>query len=211
MIRNAMTDPAKQDAWRSFGTEPVRYVHPVRFAESLGLGVSLELAARLRAEPRLQERLSAQLVGHAALPPWADDEPADPRDRTIALLSSTELEKLVRIAGAIVWAHQLARYVRREEVAELREHLGEDVLRFALAHRDLSLRRDHVADRGAQWVALQEDGWRCFRAWCDAQPPAIGRRALLKCDPARTAEPLPEDLQRAGPQILRCAAERNGA
>ncbi|MFC7399045.1 SctK family type III secretion system sorting platform protein [Chelatococcus sp. GCM10030263] len=211
MTSAAMADPVTQDAWRIFGTEPVRHAHPAWLAASLSPGVTLGICARLSAEPRFHDRLSAQLAAHAALPPWGEIEPDNPLDREIALVSRDALEELVTAAGAVIWADALARRVRREEAAAVRDRLGEDVVRFALANRELAIPGRPVEDIDELCGQIGEDGWRCYAAWCAAQPPAIGKRAVMKCDPVRVSATLPEPLRKAGPAIIRRAAQRTAA
>jgi hypothetical protein len=211
MTGAAMIDPAIDDAWRIFGTEPVRYAHPAWLVASLGPGLTLEICARLSAEPRFHDRLSAQLAAHAALPPWEEHEPDDPLDREIALASGEALVELVTAAGAVIWADALARRVRRDDAAAVRDHLGEDVVRFALVNRELAIPTRPIEAIDELCDEIGEDGWRCYGAWCAAQPPAIGRRAVMKCDPVRISAPLPEPLRKAGPTVMRRVAGRTTA
>ena len=115
--------------------------------------------------------------------------------------------EIARRSGAIFWSAAIAKAILASEWAALHEQLGEELHRFALAHRDLAgppRSIEPIAEVGARIV---RDGWLCLGAWCHAQSTAVGARVLLKLAPDHGIDWAPErPFADLGPNIVRRAA-----
>jgi hypothetical protein len=201
------TDPV----WRAFLAEPASYIHPSRLIGALNNQLSAELCDSLRNCERLQGRLSAVIASRAALPDRAHTDVVDPQYRDIATASADELAAIISRSGAVYWASAMAGAVRGQHVAALEGALGAELCRFAVKHRELAGPAQPLEPYETLRERVVVDGWRCYEAWCDAVPPAIGARARLK-SPAGEDEGGPGDpfFAKVGPAIIRRAAMQGG-
>jgi hypothetical protein len=203
-----MSTPQKSEvsAWRSFMLTPGRYAGPAHIQNCFNGAISAELAAKLVACPRVEDRLSNLLFARYRLSRWLDLEACPERDRAIALLPQAEFAGIAQRAGAIYWGASLATAVFGSEVAALQRQLGEGLYQFALANRSLSgplqsLRPFETLD--AKFLA---DGWRCLEGWRRSQQRAVADRILLKLPTDYEAGgPLDRVFVEKGPEIVRCA------
>jgi hypothetical protein len=194
------------DAWRAFVDEPVGYMHPSRLASAMGGELSPELSVSLARCGRLNGRLSALIAERMRLPALADDTVIDAQDQAIAMAPAGELIGIALRAGAIFWSGAMANAVRGEHVAALESALGADLCRLAIKNRDLAGPERPLEPFDTLSERVIVDGWRCYAAWCDAVPPAIGMRARLKTaegDLDRAAE---KPFAQIGPAIIRRVA-----
>ncbi len=193
--------------WGTLMRQSAVYIDAARLAACFDDEFSPELAERLRGASRLQGRLSDLISKRYALAaPVAEDAITD-IDRRISLSPVERLVDLIRRAGAIYWANAIANVVLAEEVRWLHEQLGEALCAFALANRDLS-RSGEVLEplKGASERAI-EDGKRCFAAWCQSLPVAVGARVWLKLPTTWELDGgLAEPFAEIGPSIVRRAS-----
>ncbi len=198
-------------AWRVFLAEPASYIHPSRLIAALNDELSADLCDSLRNCERLQGRLSGVIASRAALPDPAHTDVVDPQDRHVATASADELAAIIAGAGAVYWASAMAGAVRGQHVAALEGALGPELCRFAVKHRELAGPAQPLEPYETLRERVIADGWRCYEAWCDAVPPAIGARARLKSpaggDEGRGADPF---FAKVGPGIIRRAAMQGG-
>jgi hypothetical protein len=201
--------PQKNEAaaWRSFMLTPGRYAEPAHIRNCFNGAISAELAAKLVACARIEDRLSNLLVARYRLSRWLDLEVCPPKDRTIALLPQAEFAGVARRAGAIYWGSSLATAVFGSEVSALQRQFGEELYRFALAHRDLAGPIQNLRPFEALDEKFLADGWRCFEGWRRSQQRAVAERVLLKLPPGYEADaPLDGAFIKNGPEIVRCAS-----
>lgn len=193
--------------WRAFLEKPVSYIHTSRLTGALNDELSAELCDSLRNCERLQGRLSAVIAGRAALPDLAPTDIVDPQDRSIAVASADELAAIISHAGAVCWAGAMAGAVRGQHVAALEGALGAELCRFAVKHRELAGPAQPLEPYETLRERVMADGWRCYEAWCDAVPPAIGARARLKSPAGRDESGRGDPFfAKVGPAIVRRAA-----
>jgi YOP proteins translocation protein K (YscK) len=194
-------------AWRSFMLTPGRYAEPAHIRNCFNSAISAQLAAKLAACARIEDRLSSLLIARHNLSGWLDLEACPQKDRAIALLPQDELNGAARRAGAIYWSGSFATAVFGSEVAGLQRQLGEDLYQFALAHRDLTGPIQDLRPFEALDMKLLADGWRCFEGWRRGQPRAVAERVLLKLPEGYEADtPLGSVFVQKGPEIMHCAA-----
>jgi hypothetical protein len=166
--------------WATLMSRPTAYIDVTRLAACFDGCIGIRLCERLRATGRLQGRLSAMISDFYALAAPVSPETASLVDQKVALLPSARTGDLIRRAGAAYWANAIANAVRADEVRRLRARLGETLYAFALAHRHLSGPSGKLDLTDELDVKIAEDGMRCFGAWCESQPEAIGGRVRLK-------------------------------
>jgi hypothetical protein len=166
--------------WATLMSRPAAYIDVSRLAACFGGTIGIRLCERLRNTGRLQNRLSAMISDFYALAAPLSPETVSLADQKVALLPLGKTSDLICRAGATYWANTIANAVRADEVRRLRARLGEALYAFALANRHLSgpCRKLDLTDEVDVLVA--EDGMRCFGAWCEQQPEAIGGRVRLK-------------------------------
>jgi hypothetical protein len=204
-------DKSEVSAWRSFILTPGRYAEPSHIRNCFNGAINAQLAAKLVACARLDDRLSSLLIAHYRLSRWLDLEACPQKDRTIALLPQAQFASIARRAGAIYWGASLATAVFGSEVAALQRQLGEDLYWFALAHRDLAGPIQDLRPFDALDVKFIADGWRCFEGWRRSQQRAVAERVLLKFPPEYEANaPLDRIFLQKGPEIVRCAGNSEG-
>jgi hypothetical protein len=196
-------------AWRGFMFTPGRYAEPAHVRSCFNDAISVQLAAKLVACARIEDRLSNLLIAHYRLPRWLDLEACPKKDRAVALLPLAEFAGVARRAGAIYWSASLATAVFGSEVAALQRQLGEDLYQFALAHRDLAGPIQGLRPLEALDAKFLADGWRCFEGWRRSQQRAVAERVLLKLPSGYEAgAPLDRIFLEKGPEIVRCAGSK---
>jgi hypothetical protein len=193
--------------WNALMRQPVAYIDLIRLAGCFDNTLGLELCGRLRDASRLQERLSALIGAHYALAAPPAEEAVSDVDRGIALLPAEQIADLTRRAGAIYWANAIANVVLAEDVRRLHEQIGEAICAFALANRHLAGPVDAFESLDDVGACLTQDGERCFAAWCQSLPEAIGVRVRLKLPMRPTLDDGPPSaFADIGPSIVRNAA-----
>ena len=193
--------------WATLMRQPAAYVDLARLDACFNNKVGMALCGRLRGAGRLQERLSATITEHYALPAPVAPEALSEADRAIALLGAEELADLVSRAGAIFWANAIANVVLAADVRWLHEQLGEELCALALANRNLAGPAPPLEPLDGVEARIREDGERCLAAWCRAQPAAVGVRVRLKRAPSAALDDAPQDpFAEIGAPIVRCAA-----
>jgi hypothetical protein len=201
----ASPDPALD--WRSFMTEPVLYMDPARFEACFEGVFPPAVCRKMQGSARLRSRLSDVVQTHYQLDPWVDPEQMEAIDRAIALEPAQGLMDLALRAGAIYWSSAIAGAVLAKTVAALHSQLGDDLCAYAIAHRDLTgpaQRLEPLDDVGDR---IEDDGWRCLAAWCEAVPAGIGLRVRLKLPTDSIMDqPAPPEFKARGPEIIRRAA-----
>ena len=202
---NAASEP--EAAWRTLMTAPAQYIDAGRLAQCFGGALPASLCERLRAAPRLTERLSSAIASHYQLPPAASEDRFDAADRLVALAAPQSLPAIAKRAGAIFWSAAIANTVLAPEVSALQSSLGEVLCSYAINQRDLTGPEQPLAPFETLVERMTIDGWCCFVAWCNAVDPAIGARTRLKLPvldglDAASAEP----FATIGPAIIRRAA-----
>jgi hypothetical protein len=202
-----MSTPQKSEmsVWRSFMLTPGRYAEPAHIRSCFNGAINAQLAAKLVACARIEDRLSSLLIAHHRLSRWLDLEACPERDRAIALLPQAEFAGVARRAGAIYWSASLATAVLGNEVAALQRQLGEDLYQFALAHRGLGGPIQGLHPFEALDMKLLADGWRCFEGWRRSQQRAVAERVLLKLPPEYEDAPPDRPFMEKGPEIVRCS------
>jgi hypothetical protein len=196
-------------AWRAFMTEPVQYIHAERLARCFSGAFPAGLCERMRASPRLSDRLSGVIASHYALPPAAAEEKFDATDRDIAVASAQSLTEIVKRAGAIFWSAVIANTVLARDVSPLQSCVGEALCGLAIQHRDLAGPEQPLTPFDTLPERMTADGWRCFAAWCDAVDPAMGVRMRLKLPVLDGLDvPPAEPFTKIGPAIIRRAVAR---
>lgn len=207
---NALQLAAGDEAWERFARLAAGIAHPSHVAALFDGAVDEETAGRLARHPRLVARASALLERRLALPAAAP--PAGAVDRLIALSSPDRLAALARQAGAVCWAKAIAREIRSERVAALKEAIGQDAYVAALAHRSEALtddiRSSPEAPAGPQTLgeAVERDGNACLAAWLLTQSEGVARRVRLRFPAAFDDADPDQALREAGPRILRLLA-----
>jgi len=209
-----MSTPQKKSeasAWRSFMLTPGGYAEPSHIRNCFNGAISAQLAAKLVGCARIEDRLSGLLIARYSLSRWLDLEACPQNDRAIALLPQAEFAGVARRAGAIYWGASLATAVFGSEVAALQRQLGEELYRFALAHRDIAGPIQDLRPFEALDMKFLADGWRCFEGWRRSQQRAVAERVLLKLSPEYAANaPLDRIFLQKGPEIVRRAGNVEG-
>ena len=140
------------------------------------------------ASPRLRARVNDLIQATYRLAPVGPAEACSETDRAIALAPASRLAEIARRSGAIFWSAAIAKAILASQLAALHEQLGEELHRFALAHRDLAgppRAIEPIAEAGARIV---RDGWLCVGGWCHAQSDAVGAPELLVKPLAKSEE-----------------------
>jgi hypothetical protein len=186
-------DDGGDGLWQDFIAHPARHINAGRLVACFDGRFGADLCRRLQACRRLEARLSTIILTRHHLSSRLAPNACSAADRTIALATADELDRLLRRAGAIYWSAAIANVVLAEQVAMLHRQLDETLCAFAIANRDLAgpVRSIAPVDGLAQRVA--EAGLRCLAAWCRAQPPEVGIRVRLKLPPADALDRAPED------------------
>ena len=189
--------------WDAFVTQPARYIEPSRLAVCFDGMLGAELCARLKASPRLEERLSGLVHSRYGLRDITAAAVND-TDRSIALASPEQLAELVRRAGAIYWANSIANTIRAADAAAIDAALGEALCVVALANRDLAGPMQPLTPYDQLGARVMEDGLRCLGAWCKSQPAGVGLCVRLKLapDPALD-DAVKRPFDELGPAIMR--------
>jgi len=201
----ASKDSAAQD-WHNFMLRPARYAEPSHIRGCFNGAISGELAAKLTACARIEERLSKILAARYSLSGRVELETCIEKDRVIALMPSEELGRVAQRAGAVYWGASLATAVLASDVEVLQQQLGQDLYQFALAHRDLSGAVQYLRPIETIGTAVSNDGWRCFEGWRRSLPQAVAERILLKLPAGYEAGgSLGSTFREKGPGIVRCA------
>ena len=206
-----MTDPTNRASaeidWATLMNRPAAYIDVTRLAACFAGGISIRLCERMGATGRLQNRVSAMISDFYALAAPVSPEAVSLADRKVALLPSGKTHDLIRRAGAAYWANAIANAVRADEVRRLRARLGEAIYAFALANRHLSGAPGKLDLTDEIDVQIAEDGMRCFGAWCDSQPEAIGGRVRLKSSASPALDGSANNpFRKIGSAIIRSAA-----
>ena len=198
--------------WRPLAGDLAGDIHPDRW---LGLGVSPGAALRLASCPRSRRSLSARLdwlfpgAGRGGFETPADDDEA----AGWALLSGSAIWGVGMRLGAARFRLEIARLVRRDEVADLKRAIGEDAYRFALRQATLLCPRGALDEggepaSGALAERVAEAGGLGLGCWLARLPSGLALRALLKlppvCDQAAVkASDWPDGRQAAWLAVLR--------
>jgi hypothetical protein len=199
--------PPANAQWQSFMAEPALYIDPERFAAFFDGAVTLSLSEKLRENRRLQSRLSWLLRAHYQLDSGIGLETLDEADMTIALADPRVLESIALRAGAIYWSSAIAGTVLAKAVNALHQHLGEELLGYAIAERALGGPVQSLEPLETVGERIMDDGWRCFAEWCDATPRAIALRVRLKLPQGSIGDqPAPPEFKGKGAAIFRRAA-----
>jgi hypothetical protein len=155
----------------------------------------------------LQGRLSALVQTHYKLDGWIDPQTLDEVDREIALATPRDLAAIALQAGAIYWSSAIAGTVLAKAVTALQQQLGDELVSYAITHRDLSGPAQSLEPLESVGERIEADGWRCLAAWCDTVPPGIALRVRLKLPQGSIADqPAPPQFKDNGAAILRRAA-----
>ena len=198
--------PPRETEWQAFMNWPSSYIDADRLDACFEGRLGHELCVRLRAVPRLRERVSRIIAEHHRLTAPVPLASCEERDRTIALAAPERLREIARRSGAIYWARAIAGVVRSSDVATLHRELDEALCSFALAHRDLAGAQALPAVEGIG-ARCAEDGLRCVAAWTRALPDAVGQRVRLKLAAHSAIETTPQPpFSDIGPAIIRRAA-----
>jgi hypothetical protein len=205
-MSEAIDGPAPSP-WQEFASNPASYAAASRIAACFDDKLSSAVCAALTKSPRVRARVNNLIQTTYRLPPWRPDETCSAADQAIALAPAERFAEIVRRSGAIFWSAAIANVIVARQVATLHEHLGEEVHRFALAHRQLAgppRSIEPIAEAGA---SIARDGWLCLGAWCHAQSPAVGARVRLKLPPNDSIDQIPQSpFAELGPEIVRRAA-----
>lgn len=110
-----------------FNFFPLRYLHPSRM-EALPHRTLIE---RLRAAPGTEAPLNRHLLRHFRLEGRYHFDFSTPALR-LALLDQVALERLLLFIGITFEAENLRKKIRRSEITQLQDTIGEDGYRFAL-------------------------------------------------------------------------------
>jgi hypothetical protein len=200
------TSASPSQPWEEFASNPAATIAAGRLVPCFDGALSSEACGRLTASPRLRARVNDLIQATYRLAPAGLAEACSETDRTIALAPASRLAEIARRSGAIFWSAAIANAVMASQVAVLHEQLGDELHRFALAHRDLAgppRSVEPIPEAGARMV---RDGWLCLGAWCHAQSEAVGARVLLKLEPDDGIDWTPEGrFAELGPGIVRLA------
>jgi len=199
--------PEAAPQWQSFMMEPILYIEPARFAACFEGAIAPSLCLKLKQSRRLQSRLSAVVRAHYTLAQWIEPDQLSDLDRAIALAPPDGLADIARRAGAIYWSAAIAGTVLAKAVAALQQQLGNDLCGYAISHRDLAGPVQPLEPLTEIGPRVEDDGWRCFAAWCATVPAGVGARVKLKLPQDGIADqPVPPPFMERGPTILRRAA-----
>jgi YOP proteins translocation protein K (YscK) len=194
-------------SWEEFASNPAATIAAGRLVPCFDGALSLDPCGRLAASPRLRARLNDLIQATYRLAPVGPAEACSETDRAIALAPASRLAEIARRSGAVFWSAAIAKAVVVSQLTALHEQLGEELHRFALAHRDLAgppRSIEPIMEAGAR---IARDGWLCVGAWCHAQSEAVGARVLLKLSPDHGIDWTPESpFAELGPDIVRRAA-----
>lgn len=156
----------------------------LRDATDLALGALLSLPAplvpRLRACARTAAGLEA--AGLARLGTPAATGAVQGR---VLGLDRAGVARLALCAGAVWHARAVLRLLDGAALRAFVAEAGEAPRAAALRWHAMAGGADTDGPLGA---AVARDGWRCLRAWCEAQPAAVSRRVAL-CMPDGVAAP----------------------
>jgi hypothetical protein len=193
--------------WGIFMRKPVDYIDAGRLEDCFDYAFSPELCERLRGTGRLQDRLCQLISKRCALAAPIADNALEESDRNIALSPVEHLLGLIRRSGAIYWANAIANVVLAEKVRLLHDQVGEALCAFALVNRDLSGPGETFELLTNANELVTKDGERCFAAWCQSLPEAVGKRVGLKLPMTCGLVEEPAGLLATiGPSIVRRAA-----
>jgi hypothetical protein len=205
-VSEARESPAPSP-WDQFESDPGAYIAAGRLLPCFDGKLPIGVCARLATSQRLRGRVNDLIHATYQLAPVGLAEACDEVDRAIALAPADALAEIARRSGAIFWSAAIANAIVARQVAALRAQLGEELHRFALAHRDLAGPPRSVEPITQVIAHIVRDGWLCMGAWCHAQSAAVGARVLLKLEPADGIDWTPQSpFADLGPGIVRRAA-----
>lgn len=188
--------------WQLFRSQPAAFAHPDRIARAFDGLIDPEIAMRLGNEERFRDRLSALLAETYALSDDCGDAPSTSCQK-VALASETQLEDLVRQAGAIYWARAIAGEIESGVVTALKEAIGEGAYAAAIAHHDLAASEAELPTSEQLNEAITTAGLHCLEAWCARQPRGLAQRIRLKLpDSFELDEAAIPPFDEAGPRIV---------
>jgi hypothetical protein len=165
-----------------FNHRPASYTHPSHLPEFAERPKLLEF---LRGSRRSNAVLSRALLERFGLDgSWCYDFSSV--TRRLGLVDGPTLERLAVYLGAAMHAEEMRRVVSRDELAELREKVGEDVHLFAIKRAELlagglvpEVPRS-LAGSGDWLERLAVSGLSCFSSLMAAEPSSVGTRFRLK-------------------------------
>jgi hypothetical protein len=205
-VSNAIEGPAPSP-WQEFASNPASYAVASRVVACFDGKLPPAVCVALAGSPRLRERVNGLIRATHRLAPGCPDDACGGADQAIALAPADRLAEIARRSGAIFWSAAIANVIVARQVAKLHEQLGEEVHRFALAHRDLAGPPRSIEPIAEAAASILRDGWLCLGAWCHAQSVAVSARVRLKLPPGDAIDQTPSSpFAELGPEIVRRAA-----
>ncbi len=169
----------------AFNFRAAAYLHPGRRAHLLP-----ELPARLWQLPRLQERLSLQVLERAGIvsPPCFD---VPHPGWALALLPTERLARLATHIGALAVGASVRTSLSREQVLGWKQKLGSDAYRFAMTSASLLTHGKLPELQGQDPVTL---GYALMAGEASRMLPGMRERFLLKLPQGLPQPALAEDI-----------------
>lgn len=172
-------------ALRRFDRAVALHAHPAQLGRAFP-GLPEAAAMRLLDTPRLQPRLSELLRRRLGLAPcdaaaWQGDV------ARIADLSSTDLDRAIRHAGAAALAARLRTIVLGPDIRRVTGRIGADAYAFGLGHKGSAPALNGFESMPVE-EAVDRAGLLCLAAWCGEAGPAVGKRLRLRLAPERWPE-----------------------
>jgi hypothetical protein len=106
------------------------------------------------------------------------DAPDLAQGRLLRMDQGTLLE-FARCVGSVRHAQAVLGLLDGERLRDFTASVGHAARDAALRWHDLVSGHPALPESEPLETLVEQEGWRCLRAWCQAQPPAIGTRVWL--------------------------------
>jgi len=173
-----------------FNYQPARYIDQSHLAGWLDPG----LLALIANSPRGEAELSRVILKRFKLTDsacWDFNE-----QRLLGLLPGPTLGSVLDYVAAAVCSRDIGRIIEKSARLQLREHLGPELLEFAVKRGPTLASTGWPDDprlSGLPWERVTQVRQACLGCWLAGQPAAYQERALLKL-PAERMESIPDDV-----------------
>lgn len=170
-----------------FNCQPALDIHPDHLADLIAPTQLATIASSRRGERELSSFISKRF--ELGQPGWWDVSDVGMR---LALLDRPRLTRLVRMLGAAVLCHPIARVIAKEPLRQLKSALGGSLYEFAVKRAPF-LVGSAAEDGGTSLTAdpsrrVTEQGVRCLASCWVGAPRALTERVALKLSPEAELE-----------------------
>lgn len=165
-----------------FNHYPVNYVHPSHLINF----VQEPLLSKIQKSQRASYMLSQRVLELIGVSRDFFYDFSDVRLR-LALIDPATLNRLYLVAGAACCSDQITHVIDRDSLRYLKEHLGEDLYRFAIKRAPLLVTEEQKPKMHHMYGSVEaifqnvlSSGQACFELCLAGEPKALLNRFMLK-------------------------------